>query len=87
MNDFVEKVIDKTKNPLKLYLVQLPGNISLGYDSCGEFITVNYTEDEARNTTPKYDWVSDISSLIVTEIGFASENMKVGIILQHNYYG
>ena len=89
IDKFVEKVIEKTKNPLKLYHVTiLPGvETHLSYDSCSEFVTANYTEDEARNMDPGFDWVRDVNNLQVTEIGHASENMVPGIIIKHIYYG
>jgi hypothetical protein len=90
INSFVEKVIEKTKNPLKLYHVKRPYIDYLSYDSCEDFVTANYTEDEARNMKIEYYyWVKDTDKhkIIVTEIGYASEHVKPGIIIRHINYG
>jgi hypothetical protein len=88
VNSFVEKVTEKMKNPLKLYHVELPNDIQLGYDSYSDFITTAYSEEEARKTSPgSYGWTKEIDKLIVTEIGTASENVKSGVIMAHCYYG
>tara|TARA_R110001599_G_scaffold233612_1_gene432807 strand:+ start:114 stop:410 length:297 start_codon:yes stop_codon:yes gene_type:complete len=79
INDFVEKVIEKTKNPLKLYKVEFEGEYV--------FITANYTEDEARNMAAKhmlrfYSWIVDgnANRIVTTEIGVALENVAPGIV-------
>jgi len=77
-------------NRLKLWHVEVPGAIDLGYDSYDSFVVACYTEEEARNTSPNgsvldlkdrygfYGWVKfdDIPKLVVTEIGYAKDGIK-----------
>jgi hypothetical protein len=88
IKNFADIVIEKTKNPLKLYYVEIPEGVEvdLDYESCSAFVTANYTENEARNMKPEYAWVDDTKILKVTEIGYANENVTPGIIIQHNHY-
>ena len=52
IENFVEKVIEKTKNPLKLYHVKRPDELPPDYANYTEFLVVAYSEEEARNTHP-----------------------------------
>ena len=97
INSFVENVIEKLKQSLKLYHVSLPNGFNLGYDSYSDFVVAAYSEEEARNTYPgggsfedRYgEWISKnkVGELIVTEIGNASEFVKPGIIVESYHAG
>ena len=52
IEDFAEKVIEKTKNPLKLYLVKRPEELPADYEDYIEFVVASYSKEEARNTHP-----------------------------------
>ena len=88
IENFVEKVIEKTKNPLKLYHVSIPDGIEPDDGDFIEFLVAAYSEEEARNSHPGEiydiytDWMeeSDLHRLIVTEIGISLENVKKGVI-------
>ena len=52
IENFVEKVIEKTKNPLKLYHVSIPDGIEPDDGDFIEFLVAAYSEEEARYTCP-----------------------------------
>lgn len=85
VNSFTDNIIEKLKNPLKLYLVRIPLNLTVSHGLCTEFITAAYSEEEARKTKPYYFWISEemIDKLLVTEIGYASENVAPGVIIKY----
>lgn len=89
IDKLAENIIEKMENSLKIYHVVLPNEIDLGYDSCSDFITAAYSEEEARKTRPECAWIDNdkIDKLLVFQIGNASENIKPGIIISHNWYG
>lgn len=100
IDKFTEKVIEKNKNPLKLYLVERPESLPVDYDQYNRFVVATYTEKEARETNPigeeekllKYYssyWVKkdQIDLLIIKEIGTASKNLEPGIIISDFLHG
>jgi len=99
INKFAEKVIEKNKNPLKLYLVERPDSLPVDYEQYNSFVVAAYTEKEARETNPIGEeefleyyssyWVKkdQIDLLIIKEIGTASKNLEPGIIISDFLHG
>lgn len=96
VDSFTKNVVEKMKNPLKLYHVALPGEMLLGYDSYSEFVVAAYSEEEARNTHPGGEWFSyegdwiakdKVEKLLVKEIGNASETVEPGVIVSSFHEG
>ena len=77
---------------MKIYKVERP-NGDWGYDEYDGFVVVvAESEDAARNTHPdpsglgehnrhRGTWPVDLSTLVVTEIGVASPDIKPGVVL------
>lgn len=89
MKWFTDTVIDKMKNRLRLFLVEVPNTPEtayISYDDVIGFVVALYSEEEARNFNPQTGafrgWVKaeDRHLLSVREIGYAADDVKVGEI-------
>lgn len=82
INKFTEKIIEKNKNPLKLYLIKKSEFPSCNYGQFADIVVAAYIEEEAiKICSNRYEHLS-IEKII--QIGTACEKIKSGVISDGN---